>query len=155
MQGDPEDITGWQRLDARTTTSGRIEAGDVARLAALGVRRVINLALADSPGALPDEAALMAAAGIAYVHVPVPFDAPAEDHYRRFREAVEEAGDDPVHVHCIANWRVSAFFCRYNRDVRGMPEDEARALMERQWQPESHPHPAASAWAALISRRED
>ena len=34
----------------------------------------------------------------------------------------------PVHVHCIMNWRVSAFFCRYHRED-GMAEAEARALM--------------------------
>jgi hypothetical protein len=32
-----------------------------------------------------------------------------------------------------------------------MDEAEARALMERQWSPEGHEHPAAPAWAAFIS----
>jgi hypothetical protein len=27
--------------------------------------------------------------------------------------------DAPMHVHCIANYRVSAFFYRYRRDVLG------------------------------------
>jgi hypothetical protein len=38
--------------------------------------------------------------------------------------------DVPVHVHCIANYRVSAFFYRYRRDVLGMDEARARAGME-------------------------
>ena len=71
---DPDDITAWLRIDARTTTSGKIAAGDVERLSALGVRHVINLALPDSDGALQGEAELMAAAGLAYTHIPVPFD---------------------------------------------------------------------------------
>ena len=54
MAPDPDDIPCWQRIDSRTTTSGRIAAADIARLAAIGVRHVINLALADSPGALAD-----------------------------------------------------------------------------------------------------
>ena len=45
MKGDPEDIPGWQRIDAAITTSGRLTAADPARLAAIGVRSVINLAL--------------------------------------------------------------------------------------------------------------
>ena len=44
LGADPEDMRGWQRLDAQTTTSGRVESADVARLAAIGVRHVINLA---------------------------------------------------------------------------------------------------------------
>src|SRR5579871_6595197 len=108
-EGDPTDIVGWQRLDARTTTSGRLSPDDPARLAAIGVRRVINLALAGSPGALTGEAALLQAAGIDYTHIPVPFDAPDEAHFTAFREAIEATGT-MVHVHCVMNWRVSAFF---------------------------------------------
>ena len=46
---DPEDIRGWHRLDAATTTSGRLLPDDTARLAAIEVRHVINLALDDHP----------------------------------------------------------------------------------------------------------
>lgn len=150
--GDPADIRAWQRLSQRVTTSGRLQPADPARLAAIGVRHVINLAMPDHPDALSGDRAAMAAAGLRYTHVPVPFEAPGEEHYRAFREALEtDAG--PVHVHCIANWRVSAFFYRYHRDSCGMPEPEARALMERQWSPETHDHPAAPAWAAFIRER--
>ena len=148
---EPEDIRGWQRLGPATTTSGRLQYGDVARLEALGVRHVVNLALADHAEALADEAALLEAAGIAYTHIPVPFDAPGEDHYAAFAAALGQPG--PVHVHCIMNWRVSAFFFRWHRDTAGMPEAEARALMLRQWSPEDNDHPAAKVWAEFIAPR--
>ena len=61
----------------------------VPRLSALGVRHVINLALADSPGGLADEDALLAVAGLRYTHIPVPFGAPTEKHYQAFRAAFE------------------------------------------------------------------
>lgn len=149
---DPDHIACWQRLDERTTTSGRLKPEDVAALAEAGVRHVINLALAESPGGLAGEAELMAQAGLRYTHIPVPFDAPAEVHYRAFRAAYE-ADDEPVHVHCIMNFRVSAFFYRYNID-RGVPEREARALMERQWSPETDGQKDAAVWAAFISGGE-
>ena len=151
---DPDDIAGWQRLDARTTTSGRIAASDIARLGVLGVSHVINLALEDTPGSLADEAALMAAAGLRYSHIPVPFGAPDDAHYQSFCAAIESSSEpapEPVHVHCIMNWRVSAFFYRYNRDVRGMEEAAARALMEHHWSPETSEHPDAPAWAHFIA----
>jgi len=150
---DPDDIRAWQRLSDRITTSGRLLPDDPTRLAAIGVKRIVNLALDTHPEALADEANLCAAAGIGYTHIPVPFDAPRDGHFEAFR-AVMEADDAPVHVHCIANFRVSAFFYRYNRDA-GMAEGEARALMARQWEPETHGHPDAPAWAAFIAKAGD
>jgi len=146
---DPEDIRGWQRLSPGITTSGRIEDKDVERLTELGVAHVINLALDEHPEALADEGAKFAERGIFYTHILVPFDAPEDAHYRAFVAALE-SGAAPVHVHCIANWRVSAFFYRYHRE-HGMNEGEARALMERQWSPEASDHPAAPQWARFIA----
>lgn len=152
MVDDPDDIRAWQRLSEHVTTSGRLQEPDPTRLAAIGVRHVINLAMPDHPEALPEADVAFAAQGIGYTHIPVPFGAPQEAHYRAFVEALE-AAEGPVHVHCIANWRVSAFFYRYHRDACGMPEAEARALMERQWSPEEHDHPDAPTWAAFIAKR--
>ena len=149
--GDPDDIRAWQRLSDRITTSGRLQEPDPARLADIGVRHVINLAMADHPEALPDAEAKFAAQGIGYTHIPVPFAAPEEAHYEAFVGALE-AADGPVHVHCIANWRVSAFFYRYHRDACGIPEAEARALMQQQWSPEESDYPGAAQWAALVAR---
>ncbi len=149
-RADPESIRAFHRLGPDTTTSGRIEAHDIDRLAAIGIAHVVNLALADHPEALPDEAARCAAAGITYTHIPVPFDAPDETHYAAFAQALEQ-GPAPVHVHCIMNWRVSAFFYRRNIE-QGMAEADARALMERHWTPESSTNPHAPAWAAFIAR---
>jgi protein tyrosine phosphatase (PTP) superfamily phosphohydrolase (DUF442 family) len=147
---DPEHVRAWQRLDARTTTSGRIEAGDVPLLAAIGVAHVINLALADHPEALADEGEVLARHGIGYTHIPVPFDAPGDAHYAAFRAAIE-AARGPVHVHCIMNWRVSAFFYRLHRELSTMPEPAARALMEQQWSPDTSDDPRAAPWAAFIA----
>ena len=151
---DPDDIACWQRLDTRTTTSGCLQRQDINRLNAIGVRHVINLALDDHTLALPEEALLMAEAGIHYTHIPVPFDKPNDDLFNVFRQAYE-AADGPVHAHCIANWRVSAFFYRYNRDVKGMSEREARALMERQWAPETSNNPSAPLWAKFLAPKDE
>lgn len=145
---DPADIRNWLRLSDRVTTSGRLQPGDPARLAAIEVRHVINLAMPDHPEALPEAEAAMAAAGLSYTHIPVPFDAPEEAHYRAFVRRLE-ADEEPVHVHCIMNWRVSAFFYRWHRE-RGMDEAEARRQMERIWSPDTFEYPNADKWAAFI-----
>jgi uncharacterized protein (TIGR01244 family) len=139
-------------MSDRITTSGRLQPADPARLAAIGTRHVINLALADHPEALPDADAAMAAAGLRYTHIPVPFHAPRDEYYRAFAAALD-ADEEPVHVHCIMNWRVSAFLYRWNRE-RGMDEAEARRQMEAIWSPASNDHPAAPAWAAFLAGGE-
>ena len=130
---DPADIRGWQRLSDRVTTSGKLDPADPARLAGIGVRHVVNLALDTHPEALADEAALMAAAGIAYTHIPVPFDAPTHDHVTALQQALA-AHPGATHVHCIMNWRVTAFFYLIDR-AAGVPEPDARARMATVWNP--------------------
>ena len=154
MSEDPEHIQNWQRLDNKITTSGRLVAEDIPVLAAAGVHHVINLALTDSPGALKDEDALLATENIGYTHIPIPFDAPDEAHFTAFCAALEECAH-PVHVHCMMNYRVSAFFYRLNRDHRGMDEAKARALMEQQWSPQTSDTPDVLKWARFITKIVD
>jgi uncharacterized protein (TIGR01244 family) len=140
---DPVSIYNWYRLDERITTSGQPSEAQLADIRALGVRHVINLGLHDHAKALPDEAGTLAALGMTYIHIPVDFDRPTDADFARFRAAMESLDDVPVHVHCIANYRVSAFFYRYRRAVRGVEEAEARADMERVWRPKG-------VWADFI-----
>ena len=147
--GDPSDIRNWRRRSDAITTSGRLEAGDPARLAALGVRHVVNLALDDHPEALPDEAERLAAEGIGYSHIPVPFDAPRREHVAELARVLADT-KGPVHVHCIMNWRVTAFF--YLLDLEnGVPEREARARMATVWDPLANDDPRLAPWKALLS----
>ena len=133
---EPTTITNWKRLSERVTTSGQPAESDLGSLAALGVRTVINLALHTHERALPDEAGSVAALGMAYVHIPVAFNQPTEADFHAFCQAMASSKDAPVHVHCIMNWRVSAFFYRYRRDMEGLAEPQARADMEQVWQPD-------------------
>ncbi len=140
---DPEGIINWYRLDDRVTTSGQPTEEELAAIAALGVRHVINLALHTHEKALADEAGSVACLGMTYTHIPVDFSHPTEPDFARFCAAYEALGKDPVHVHCILNWRVSAFFYRYRRDVLGMDDAAARAHMDKIWQPDA-------VWEAFI-----
>jgi uncharacterized protein (TIGR01244 family) len=140
---DPVDIINWRRLDERTTTSGQPTEAQLARIAALGTGYVINLGLHTHERALPDEAGTVAALGMVYIHIPVAFDAPKEEDFTRFLAALEVAQGAPVHVHCILNARVSAFFYRYQREFLGVDTATARAAMDSVWRP-------GGVWAAFI-----
>ena len=133
---EPATIRNWLRLNERITTSGQPTEPELAALAALGVRHVINLALHTHERALADEAGSVAALGMRYHHIPVEFAQPTEADFDQFCATLAATATEPVHVHCIMNWRVSAFFYRYRRDVAGMPEPAARTDLDRIWQPD-------------------
>lgn len=140
---DPDNIPNWYRLDDRIKTSGQPSAADFGDIHALGVGHVVNLGLHDHPLALADEAGVLAALGMNYVHIPIVFDAPTEADFARFCEVLDALGDTPVHVHCIVNARVSAFLYRYRRERLGCAERHARAALDTIWQP-------GGVWAAFI-----
>ncbi|MEM1051063.1 MAG: protein tyrosine phosphatase family protein [Pseudomonadota bacterium] len=149
MTADPSDIRNWRRRADGITTSGKLEPTDPARLAAIGVRHVINLALDDHPEALANEAERMAEHGIAYTHIPVPFDAPRLEHVDAMRAAIAD-GVGPLHVHCIANYRVTAFFYLLDCEA-GVAEPEARARMAEVWDPLASDDPRIEPWKALLA----
>lgn len=145
---DPTDIYHWRRLDERITTSGQPSEAQLAALGGLGIAHVINLGLHSHERALADEAASCARLGMVYIHIPVAFDAPGEDDFARFCQAMADLADAPVHVHCIANMRVSAYLYRWQREVLGRDEAQALALMDTVWRP-------GGVWAAFIGRNSD
>ena len=145
---DPEAIYNWQRLDNRITTSGQPTEKQLADIHALGVRHIVNLGLHTHEKALPDEAASVSRLGTTYIHIPVDFQNPTDDDFDQFCAVMEQLKEVPVHIYCIANYRVSAFFYRYRRDVLGVGEATARADMEQIWRPEG-------VWATFIRRSAD
>ena len=142
---DPEAIYNWRRLDDRITTSGQPTELQLEDLHALGIRHIVNLGLHRHEKALPDEAASVSRLRMTYIHIPVDFQNPTDQDFDQFCAVMEKLMGMPVHVHCIANYRVSAFFYRYRRGVLGMDEARARADMEDVWHPEG-------VWAAFVSR---
>ena len=145
LTADPETIYNWRRLDRRITTSGQPTEPQLADIHALGVRHIINLGLHSHEKALPDEAASVSRLSMTYIHIPVDFQKPTDRDFDQFCSAMEQLKEVPVHVHCIANYRVSAFFYRYRRDVLGMDEAQARADMEQVWRPNG-------VWATFVGR---
>jgi protein tyrosine phosphatase (PTP) superfamily phosphohydrolase (DUF442 family) len=140
---DPDHIYNWRRLDRRITTSGQPSEDQLRAIRELGVTHIVNLGLHSHERALPDEAASVAALGMTYVHIPVDFEHPTEADFSRFCEVMAETADAPVHIHCIANLRVSAFLYRYLRDVAGQHDADARTLMDTVWRP-------GGVWASFI-----
>ncbi len=140
---DPNEIYNWRRLDERITTSGQPTETQLTALRDLGVVHVLNLGLHSHERALADEEASVSALGMCYIHIPVDLGNPTQEDFDKFCAAMARVGDDPIHVHCIVNARVSAFLYRYQRDFLGRDEAAARVLMDTIWQP-------GGVWADFI-----
>lgn len=140
---DFADVINWRRRDARTTLSGQPTEAQLGRIKDLGVSHVINLGPHHNKGALPDEAGSLAALGLDYVYIPVEFDAPTDADFEAFCTALDRLAGRTIHVHCIYNARVSAFYYRYAKEGRGGDVEAAFALMDGIWRP-------GGVWAAFI-----
>ena len=133
----------WRRLSGTITTSGQPTEDQLKDIASLGVKAIINLGLHNHEKALDDEAASVGALGMEYVHIPVDFSDPTDEDFALFCGAMSEVKDNTIHIHCIANLRVTAFLYRYQRDVLKRGEAESRALMDSVWRP-------GGVWAKFI-----
>ncbi len=137
LRGACSDIFNVREADGSLLTSGQPTEAQLESVARAGVQVVINLAPHDGPRALADEASSVAALGMDYIHVPVPFAAPAEAHLEAFFEAMEANQARPALVHCAANKRVTAFLGLYRVIRLGWTPDEAFALMRTVWEPDA------------------
>lgn len=142
-ENDTSSIFMWRRIDDRLTTSGQPGEDQLATLAALNITHIVNLGLHSHEKALSDEAGSVRALGMSYIHIPVAFDDPVEDDFAQFRDVMAMLASETIHVHCIANLRVSAFLYRYRRDILNWDEALAREEMERIWRP-------GGVWARFI-----
>ncbi len=125
----------WRRINAQLTTSGQPDEKQLSDIRDLGVTHIVNLGLGQGEGALEGEAEKVAQLGMIYIHIPVDFEAPTNQDFEAFRAALESNPGQRMHVHCIYNARVSAFFYRYAKTSDAVPEELAFAIMESIWRP--------------------
>jgi len=154
QQATPEDLTtilNYHEVSDQLTTAGQIEYDQVPLLEEQGYEVVINLATAN-PERNAMEGFHVTGEGMTYIHIPVDFATPQVSDVKMFFDVMEANKDRKLFVHCIANFRASAFVYLYRTMVEGVPDEEAKQDMEAIWDPGSQPR--YSAWAELIERTQ-
>jgi protein tyrosine phosphatase (PTP) superfamily phosphohydrolase (DUF442 family) len=134
-----KDIYNYWFLNEKLSSSGMPTAEQVKEVADAGVQVVINLALTTSPGALPNEDSVVESLGMKYIHIPIEWNNPTKQNLEDFFSAMDAHKDDKVHVHCQANYRVSAFIMLYRVLKLGWKKEDAIPVMEKMWNPEDFP----------------
>lgn len=139
-------ITNYVQLTDDIGSSGQPRRDQFALIADAGYDVVINLALADSEHAIPEEGSIVTGLGMRFVHIPVDFAAPTLQDLREFIGVMGAFAGRRIWVHCVVNARVSAFLFHYLSKIRGLPEADCRTPILDRWEPQMD-----DVWKAFLA----
>ncbi|TFG70625.1 MAG: hypothetical protein E4H27_05765 [Anaerolineales bacterium] len=139
------DIYNYINISDSINTSGQPTEAQLQVAAAEGVQVVINLATLDSKTTLTSAVDLVRAAGMEYFHIPVVWDNPTQEDFAEFKRVMRQNAGKVTLIHCVANYRATAFYALYAMENLGWSETEADALMAKIWQRDANP-----VWEAFI-----
>jgi protein tyrosine phosphatase (PTP) superfamily phosphohydrolase (DUF442 family) len=140
------EIKDFRRIDEQLGTAGQPAEAQFSAVRDAGYEAVVNLALPTSDGALSNEGSIVTSLGMTYVHIPVNFEAPTPEDFRRFCGVMAAFRDQRVLVHCAANKRVSAFVFLHRVLVQQVPKATAEADLSAVWEPDA-------VWSEFISQQ--
>jgi protein tyrosine phosphatase (PTP) superfamily phosphohydrolase (DUF442 family) len=89
-------------------TAGQPDRASLQRLRAEGYAAVISLAPGNTSDAVPEQAEILKAQGVEFVHIPIPWQAPEAKHLEAMADAMQRLKGKKVLVHCQMNMRASA-----------------------------------------------
>ena len=130
-----EDIYQFVQLSDRVATAGQPTEIQYPAIATAGYQTVINLALKESANALPNEDMIASNLGLAYIHIPVLWEAPTLENFQEFVNVMNANKDRKIFVHCAANMRVSAFMYLYRQLHNQIDEETAQLDLAKIWAP--------------------
>jgi len=138
------EIRNFVALSPTIGTAGQPTVSQFHEIAKSGYEVVFNLAMPDSSDSISTEGEIVSSLGMTYIHLPVPFDHPKPQHVKEFCGYMGSLEDKKVFVHCIMNYRVSAFMYHYLTKVKGLTEDESRSEIFEKW-------PVEDQWQNMLS----
>ena len=130
-------------IDPMLVTSGQPNRAALATLRQQGFEAVVYLAPSTVPDAVADEAAILAAQGIEFVHLPIPFGQPDEHHAAAVSQALQRLKGRKVLVHCQVNMRASSMVFLHRVIAGGQDAARAYESVSAVWAPQG-------PWRALL-----
>ena len=132
-----ETINNYRQISDTLHTSAQPTVDEFKTMKKAGIEIVINLARADSPYAIVNEAQIVQENDQHYIHIPVDFEKPDAGDLELFFNAMEQNNDKVMLVHCACNWRVSCFIYLYRVIKLGCNNETAKQDMLAVWQPDA------------------
>ena len=125
---DVAGVRNYSRVDATVGCGGAVEPAAMATLKAEGFVSVINLRLANEPGADVEAGRAAAqAAGLKYIHLPFNIAMPDTKVVDSFLAAVADRNNPPVFIHCGSANRVGGMWMIKRALQDKWPIEKARA----------------------------
>jgi len=128
------------------TCSGTLKKVNLQSLFDEGYKAVINLLPDDSEYAVEGEKRAFEESGIHYVYIPVDWDEPKHSDFETFESELKAIEGKKVHIHCAANFRVTAFYSIYAFRNRGWSKTELSGFVGSIWQLSEYP-----VWEKFVS----
>ena len=132
---DIENICNFLKISDLIATAGQPTAEQFTSIKLSKYQIVVNLALLDSPNALPNEESIVKSLSIEYIHIPVMWANPTIEDITRFFSVMKDSSNKRVFIHCAANKRVSAFIYLYRIIQQGLKKEQAQKDLHRIWIP--------------------
>ena len=129
-------IYNFRAIGDKLGTAGQPTESQFGEIRNAGFEAVINLALPTSDNAIANEGSVVTGLGMAYVHIPVNFNAPTSQDFKAFCRVLDAFEGQRVFVHCAANMRVSAFMFLHRVLHQRVPRAEAERDLHAIWQPD-------------------
>jgi uncharacterized protein (TIGR01244 family) len=142
-----EEIYNYLKVNEETITAGQPTEAQLRAVAAEGFTTVINLAPLEPPYSLKDEAGLVHSTGMTYHHIPVEWDNPKAHDFELFEETMAQLPEGKTLIHCMANFRVTAFYSLYAQKHLGWSEARADEFRAKIWAGSNYP-----VWEQFITR---
>lgn len=130
-----EDIPNYLEITPGIFTGGQPTPDQIKLLGELGFNILINLATTTSPDSIPNEQEMAQSAGMAYVHIPVDWQAPTKQDLLKFFSMFEQQRAFKTFVHCAKNMRVSVFIYLYRVIVERLDREKSWEDVIKIWMP--------------------
>ena len=143
---DLSKVFNYHNIDDLFATSGQPNAYQLKLIAENGYEAVINLAPNSVfEGSVINEAEILTANKVKYIHIPVNFNKPKDEDFLKFVNCLEENKDKKIWIHCAANMRVSAFVYKYRRDILKLEDSKIIEDMNLIWSPNN-------VWGSFLNK---
>lgn len=141
------EIINFLRLNDSLCCGGQPTSAQLADAAREGIELVVNLALATSDNALPDEPGLVRLLGMEHLHIPVVWESPQPADLEQFMDALDAHRNKKLLIHCAMNYRATAFIALWRILRQGWGADQAFAPQRTIWDLEAFP-----VWKAFVEQ---
>jgi uncharacterized protein (TIGR01244 family) len=110
-KADVPGVTNFAKLETTIACAGATKPEAVPAIKEMGYKSIINLRLADEPGAnIDQEAAAAKNVGIRFLHIPFSGAQPDPKVADTFLAAVKDPQNMPAFIHCASGNRVAAMW---------------------------------------------